>query len=62
MCGRATVRLVAPAGAVAVAVVQVEVAPAGVAPVWAPRLHRLLRIDHPTFIALKLKVKSELEN
>ena len=26
------------------------------------KLHRLLRIDHPTFIALKLKVKSELEN
>jgi len=28
----------------------------------AKKLHRLLRIDHPTFIALKLKVKSELEN
>ena len=26
------------------------------------KLHRLLRIDHATFIALKLKVKSELEN
>ena len=26
------------------------------------KLHRLLRIDHPTFIALKLKVKNELEN
>ncbi|MFQ5691563.1 MAG: TerB family tellurite resistance protein [Nitrospinota bacterium] len=26
----------------------------------AQRLHRLLRIDHKTFIALKLKVKSEM--
>jgi uncharacterized tellurite resistance protein B-like protein len=28
----------------------------------AKRLHRLLRIDHPTFIQIKLKVKGEIEN